>query len=372
MRKLPLLTKDTIRHSGSALLARNASQYHPVPCWTSGTSGEPLQFFLDKESNLLEFGYYWRHWSWAGFKLGDCFAELGSQYFMGRDILDTSIYMWQPLLRRLMLNSSQISVHQVPKMADAIWQYKPKFLKGMASALYFTALSFQEAGITDLSFKAVFSTGEVLTPQYRATTESVFNCRVLDSYGHMERTVAISECLQGGYHVNSDYGILEFDTTRSSSDGKRMLHRAVGTSLYNRAMPLIRYDVGDDIEVFSDARSCPCGRSLPLVKAVHGRSDDTIVTPDGRFITSIFILPEFVKGIDFVQFVQESEKDLHIRVVPGKEWDDSREDKLMTYARKMVGSEMRIHLVRVSSDDIITDRSGKRRSVISRVKCVVT
>ena len=87
LRKLPRLSKDVLRREGPAFLADNAARYGPIPCTTSGTSGSPLRFYLDRGANILEFVYYWRHWSWAGYRLGDRFAELGSQYFLARNSL---------------------------------------------------------------------------------------------------------------------------------------------------------------------------------------------------------------------------------------------------------------------------------------------
>jgi len=368
LKKLPLLTKDTVRTSGLSLIADNAERYHPISYRTSGTTGAPLEFYLDKNANILEFAYYWRHWSWAGFKLGDRFAELGSSYFLHRDQLNESAASWQPHLRRLMLNSGQIAISRAKEMAHAIRKYQPKFLKGMASTVYFLALCLKEAGIDDLSFRAIFSTGEVLTPQYRALAESVLNCPVLDSYGHMERTVGISQCMQGGYHINSDYGFLELNDHKTSAGDNTLLGRAVGTSLYNLAMPLIRYDVGDVIEFFTEPKSCPCGRTLPLIKAIHGRTEDTIITPDGRFITAMFIVPEFTEGARFVQFIQDSRTSLQINVVPNESWNEKQKENMVHYAAKLVGTDMNLFIHLVQPDEIIADTSGKIRSVISYVK----
>lgn len=366
--KLPTLSKETVRNGGANFIADNAARYRPTVYRTSGTTGAPMEIYLDKHAMMLEFVYYWRHWSWAGYKLGDCFAELGSFYFLQRERLTENVSSWQPHLRRLMLNSGKISTVHARDMATAIRKQRPKYLKGMASTIYFLALCFKEAEIHDISFKAIFSTGEVLTPQYRAMAGTVFKCPVLDSYGHMEGTVAISQCMDGGYHINSDYGILEFSDGRSSSDGKEMLASAIGTSLYNRAMPLIRYDVGDDIELFAKSRSCPCGRTLPLVRAVHGRSEDTVVTSDGRFITSLFIVPEFIEGIRIIQFIQESRTLLHINIVPNESWDDKQREKMFYYVKNLVGADMNIIIRQVMPDEITRDASGKMRSVISYVK----
>lgn len=367
LKRLPILSKDIVRKERVNLIADNAKKYNPLVYKTSGTTGTPVEIYLDKNSNILEFVYYWRHWSWAGFKLGDRFAELGSFYFLQRDHLSEAISSWQPHFRRLMLNSGQISANHVRKMADAIRKHRAKFLKGSASAIYFLALCLKEAEIYDITFKAIFSNGEVLTPKYRALAESVFNCPILDSYGQMEQTIGASQCMMGGYHIDSDYGLLEFDNLRTSEDNRTILGRAIGTSLYNLAMPLIRYDVGDDIEFFAEPERCPCGRSLPLIKAIHGRSEDTIVTPDGRFITSMFIVPEFTKGARFVQFIQEDQTSLQINVVPDDSWNDEQRDKLVYYAVKLLGKDMRVSLHLITPDEIVTDSSGKIRSVISYV-----
>jgi phenylacetate-CoA ligase len=368
LNKLSILSKDIVRQEGRDLTADNASRYKPLAYRTSGTTGTPMEFYLDRNARVLEFVYYWRHWSWAGYTLGDRFAELGSYYFLKRGHLNDAVSSWQPHLRRLMLNSGQIGVSQARNIAEAIYKFRPKFLKGAASTIYFLALCLKEAGITDLPFKAVFSVNEALTPLYRSMAEAVFGCPVLDSYGHMEGAVAISQCMHGGYHINSDYGIIEFQNIKPTADSSSMLGRAVGTSLYNLAMPFIRYDVGDDLELFTKPKCCQCGRTLPLVKAVHGRSEDTIVTPDGRYITSMFIVPEFTTGARFVQFVQETPTCIHVNVVPNEAWDNGQEERLASYVRKLAGKSMDIHVNQVTSDEIITDSSGKIRSVISYVE----
>src|SRR5690606_37357121 len=246
----------------------------------------PIEFLADRHSQTLEFVYYWRHWSWAGYRLGDRFAELGSQHFLRRG--KDEIGEWQPHLRRLMLNSARVSAATARELAGAIRRRRPRFLKGMPSAVFFLARAFEEEGIRDIRFRAVFTNGEVITPQQRKAAESVFGCPVLDSYGHMERTAAISQCMHGGYHVVQDYGLLELLEPRT--DGETVVARAVGTSLHNWAMPLVRYDIGDEIELFPDPPpACPCGRGFPLVKRIRGRSRDVIVTPDGRHLTSLFV-----------------------------------------------------------------------------------
>jgi len=366
--RLPLLDKETVRAAGESIHARVASRYHPIEHRTSGSTGEPLMFLLDRHANSLEFAYYWRHWSWAGFRLGDRFAELGTTHFLKRpELLDAPAH-WQPHLRRLMLNGVQLSARRAGEMAAAIRRHRPRFVKGMASTLFFLARCLDEAGAHLPPLTAAFSTGEMLSPSFRETIESVLRCPVLDSYGHMERTVGICQCPEaGGYHVNSDYGLLEVVDPEPGTGGETRVGRAVGTSLHNLAMPLVRYEIGDRIEIFADDRACPCGRGLPLIKAIQGREEDVVVTPDGRYLTAIFILPEFVEGVGFAQFVQDRRDSLVINVVPMAGWNEEQRSALFGYASKLIGGTMELAVRAVDDDEIEVDASGKRRVVISHV-----
>ncbi len=368
LRIVPLLNKRIIKNNFHSMTAENARRYSPKRYTTSGTTGEPLTFYLDKQSNILEFCYYWRYWGWAGYRLGDRFAEFGSEYFLRRSHLSEKPFVWQRTLRRLMLNSGQLSAEQAKKMIGAVRRYKPQFLKGLASTLYFFAMLTKESGVSDVGFKAAFSTGEVLSAPYRRMIESVFHCPVMDSYGHMERTAAICQCPQGGYHVNMDYGLLQIENKSELSGQNTSIGKAVGTSLYNMAMPLVRYELGDEIETFNQPVQCSCGRTLPLIKAIHGRKEDVIITPDGRYITSLFIVPEFIEGIKFVQFIQENRMNLRILAVPGKGWNRQKRERLKSYTRKMIGPEMKITLTEIKRQHIVSDNSGKKRIVISRLE----
>lgn len=366
LRRLPILTKDQARRAGKSLHARNASRYLPKVHTTSGTTGMPLKFLLDKGANALEFAYYWRHWSWAGYRLGDRFVEINTTHFLRRPRLKDTVAVWQPHLRRLLLNGALLSRRHIGEMAGAVRKHRAKFIKGLASTLFYLAFCLEEAGVEDISFRAAFSTGEVLSQAYRDKIAAVFHCTVMDSYGHMERTAAICQCPHGGYHLNSDYGILELVDTRASGAFGTVTGRSVGTSLYNLAMPLIRYDIGDILEMYTRPATCRCGRTLPLIRTIRGRTQDIIKTPDGRYITAVYILPEFVSGVGFAQFVQESQSDMSILVVPAEDWNPAEEEKLKSCAARLLGPSMRIEIRTVRQSELVSLPTGKQPVVISR------
>lgn len=372
--KIPILTRETLCAQFERLEATNSRAFRPQVLCTSGTTGRRVRFLADRPSNVLEFVYYWRHWNWAGYRLGDPFAEFSSAFFSKDEERSRLTTCRQRLTNRLLLNSSAMSDATVREYVGAIRKHRPLFLKGLPSVLYYFSLFLREQGVADISFKAVFSTGEILAPRLRKYIEETFGCKVYDSYGHMERTVAISECPRGGMHVNPDYGVCEIvrqDDLRAEfpdadRDGRTYAARVVGSSLYNFSMPLLRFDVGD-IVLVAPQKECACGRQFPLVAAISGRQSEVILTPDGKVITATFLVFEDVPDILEGQIVQESLDHLRVRIVPAPSFEESAEARLKSRLQALVGGALRVEVERCGSPELLRGGSGKVRAVVSKL-----
>jgi len=364
LKKIPVLDKKTIKANFKALTARNSQRFAPSIYKTSGTTGEPVEFYLDKSSKILEFCYYWRHWSWVGYRLGMPFADFSLQPFLD----DTqSIYKYSAMTHRLILNPTQISYKNLPYYVNTIKKHKPLFLKGSPSSIYSFAILLEKKGYDALSFKAIFTTGELLLPHQRQKIEKIFQCKILDSYGHMERTVAFSQCPQGTYHIHCEYGILEIDRKKELSSDKETVGRIIGTSLYNLAMPLIRYQIGDLIGIANEQKKCACGRDMPIVQLIYGRSQDIIVTSDGRFLTNIFIVLSAWQGLDWFQLIQEDIGKFTLKIVKSYNFDINYIKKKIEDLKELVGSNAVIDLQFLDSGDL-KDYKTKFRSTISKIE----
>ena len=95
-------------------------------------------------------------------------------------------------------------------------------------------------------------------------------------------------CDEGSFHVNTDWYLFEpVDERYQPVPAGMTSHTVLVTNLANRVQPLIRYDLGDRVEVAT--APCPCGSVLPAVK-VEGRTNDvlTFESPEGR---AVRILP---------------------------------------------------------------------------------
>jgi len=140
----------------------------------------------------------------------------------------------------------------------------------------------------------------------------------------------------------------------------------VYTSLYNYAMPLIRYAIGD-IGVPSD-KVCPCGRGLPLMERIEGRADAFVQVPGGRIFTPIIwtILLRHFSEIAQFKVTQEQKDKIRIQVEAKNTFNQRTIEGITKSVLDALGAEVHIDVEPV--DVIPSDNSGKVRSVVSKIE----
>jgi phenylacetate-CoA ligase len=144
------------------------------------------------------------------------------------------------------------------------------------------------------ALRALFVGGEPLSVNRRKRISEIWGVPVVEEYGATETPCLGGQCAEGRMHLWADQAIYEvYDpaTGTLSPDGRGQL---VVTQLYREAMPLLRYNIGDEVEV-SLVDDCPCGWHLPTVR-VLGRSGFGHPVGDARVTQSeledlVFALP---------------------------------------------------------------------------------
>jgi len=370
---LPFLSKDILKVSFSELCARDLKRFKPLELHTSGTTGGQVKFLVDKSSNILEFVYYWRFWGWHRYRLGDKFAEFSAQHFTPIEKNSDKFFEFNPVTNRMLINSLLLSVTNINKYVSIFKAHKPLFLKGLPSNLYVFALLCNEVKHHGISFKAIFSQGENLFPNQKKFIEQVFSSPVFDSYGHLERTVAISQCPYGNYHIHSDYSLVELIKPKndflSSIPLKKgqSIFEVVGTSLHNYCMPLVRYKTGDLVITDSAQKCCPCKRSFPLINSVIGRDSDIIITPDKRAVTALYVALDRLPSITCGQIIQESPSMLEIRISCSSDNISQLQNLIKKEVSSFTGDSMSIKVKRCSPEELYTADGRKFKSIISHV-----
>lgn len=238
---------------------------------------------------------------------------------------------------------------------------RPYFLKALPEYLQMLARYIKRTGDRPHKIPVVKPMGALMTPTMKREVAEAFGVPVREDYGSSDVGPMGFDCRQmNGLHLLSDHYYFEFlRGGRPAADGELAL--LVVTDLHNRAMPLIRYQVGDVVRV--DRTPCPCGRNTPRI-TVEGRIQDTIVTPRGRVLTARMLYEFFFghPGIDQFQLIERSARRFELNYVPSGDPVDHRElaDRFQEFSgddRPLVAREV---------DTILPESSGKFRHVISR------
>jgi phenylacetate-CoA ligase len=359
---LPLLTKDEIREHAGALRSPHVPADRIEAKKTSGSTGVSLRFVVDADSVQWKRGVaLWRD-GWTGWRLGEPRAMI-----WGNPPLPTNRReaLWNLLLdRQFYLDTLAMDEASMDAFAAEILRRRPTLLFGHAHSLHRFAEHWRDHNLPGYRFGGVLSTAMVLHDFERRTVEETFSTRVFDRYGCEEVSLIASECeAHTGLHVNTDTLVVEVvEDAPGTGEGK-----VVATDLTNRAMPFIRYEVGDRALLAPD-RACPCGRSYPRLARVTGRIADYLRTPEGRLVSGISLTENFatlIPGVAQVQIVQDAPDHLRLRVVPASDYDEASVRRIEALVRERFGPAMRHRIERV--DRIYPDPSGKYRFAIYAV-----
>lgn len=156
---------------------------------------------------------------------------------------------------------------------------QPDFLVAYPSALH--VLSFEaSAGRLRIAPCQILSCSEPLLPEIRAAAEQAWGVRVGNIWGMSEGGCAGVACEQGRMHLSEDLVIVEpvDEEGRPVAPGERAA-KIYLTNLFNRLLPLIRYEITDEVTILTEP--CPCGSAHRCVADIQGRLDD-VFEYDGR------------------------------------------------------------------------------------------
>jgi phenylacetate-CoA ligase len=307
----------------------------------------------------------WRQKLWAGLKQGDRMAAITGRILVPVQRNRPPFWRTNRAQGVLLMSAWHMRPEYLRHYVAKLRTYKPQALECYPSTGYLLAqyvLREKDA----ITFKCVFTSSEALHPHQREAMEKAFSCPVFDFYGMAERVVFATECdKHTGHHLNSDYGITEFLGADGAPAPAGQLARIVGTSLYNYGMPMIRYVTSDVSALQPEA--CGCGRAFPLMQRLTSRSDDFLVTTDGRYMPPAGMTIAFrpIPNIVESQIVQAERSRVTVRVVRGPDYTELDTTNLLKNLKDRLGADMKIDLE--FTEEIPRTRTGKHRWIISEV-----
>ena len=362
--RLPLLTKADIRAHGDAFksdTARYLARFN-----TGGSSGEPLVFYIGKRRVSHDVAAKWRATRWWGVDIGD--REL---VVWGSPIELQAQDRWRAwrdrLLRTSLWPAFQMSHERLDQLLHSLRQTRPKMLFGYPSALSHIAqhAALRGVALQDIGVQVAFVTAERLYDEQRARIGATFGCPVANGYGGRDAGFIAHECPEGGMHVTAEDIIVEVLDAQGRAVPDGQPGAIVVTHLATGDFPFIRYATGD-VGVL-DSALCRCGRGLPLLKQIEGRSTDFVVAQDGTVmhgLALIYILRD-VAQVRAFKIVQETLTLTRVLVVAAPALGAPLRLAIETGFKARLGHGVAVIIEEVQA--IAPEASGKFRYVVSKV-----
>lgn len=364
LQRLPRMGKAEIRAAGERMKADGAVKLNRYN--TGGSSGEPLVFYTSVGRRSHDVAAKWRATRWWGVDIGDPeIVVWGSPVELGAQ--DRLREMRDGLMRSWLLPAFDMSEASLDRYVSTIRSRRPAMVFGYPSSLSLIAKHARTHGIRldRLGIKVAFVTSERLYDDQREIIGSVFGCPVANGYGGRDAGFIAHECPSGRMHMSAEDILVETLAEDGAPVSAGEPGEIVVTHMATADFPFVRYRTGD-VGVLDDA-SCPCGRGLPVLREIQGRSTDFVVASDGTVmhgLALIYVL-RALPGIERFKIVQHDVRHIEVLIVQGSEYIAANEHEVRTQFMRRLGTDVDV-AVRVV-DEIPREASGKYRYVVSQV-----
>ncbi len=364
LKKIPILEKQTLKEHMKDLIAKSISKRDLISYTTGGTTGTPLTIYTTK--NAIQYNFAFgeaRCKFWAGVKSGDRLAT-----FLGRPVVPIDqkkppFWRYNWAYNQLLFSAFHMNEDNLKYYLEELNKFQPKVIQGYVSTIHVLAKYILDHKREVVPPKAILTSSETLFDWQRINIESAFGCKVYNGYSSAELVAFISECEMGGLHISPEYGVVEFEKIDEAGEK----YEIIATTLFNFAMPLIRYRIGDIVSLFEDEISCSCRRVLPLVKFIEGRVDSMLVTPEGYYISpaSLSLVFQSARNIKEAQIVQIRRDRIIIRIVKDEDFSENDLEYIKKQLELRIGKNVLIEIEFV--EEIKRTLAGKFRFIISEV-----
>jgi len=363
--RIPILTKQDIRDNAEGLRSDRFRAEELEVAKTGGSTGVALRVLFDRRCQQARNAAAMRSDRWAHWEPGIRRISVWGN--------PPPLDSWRARLRNALhdrleyLDTMAIHEASLQRFLASARRPAPFVIQGHSHSIFIVARWLEARGERSLRPRGIITTSMMLLRPERDTIERVFGCAVTDRYGCEEVGLIACECEEHrGMHLNVDHLVVE----SLRDDGTPALPGEEGalvlTDLMNHGMPLIRYRI-EDVGVVSD-RLCPCGRGLPLLERLTGRTADFLVRADGSLVAGVSLVERTLTawpGIEQMQIIQETIDTIRLRLVRAADYSAETEDALRREFRTVFGDSVRVTVEAV--DRIAQDPSGKYRFSITRV-----
>jgi len=364
---LPLLTKRDLRAAGEAALAQPAASLDRAS--TSGSSGQPLLFWLDKDRSPREFAFVNDVWSSTGYREGDARCVMRGLLLADVDRLP---FEWEAGLRELRCSPFAMTNSRMDLFLDQIEKYGVQYLHGYPSAIEILCRHMWRRGWQPKRpIRGVFPISEPLYGYQRDVIRAALpRAAIAPFYGLSERVLFASEADgdEDVYDFEPLYGHAELVDERGAPVTQPgMSGRIVGTGFLSTGMPFIRYETGDTAELVALPSEANAWR-LRVRAITPRRQPEFLVGAEGNRIvtpTIVPVHPDKFFGVSEFQFYQDTPGRCVIKVVPASGCGVAEVRLFLDEIQTRVGASVQFELNLVA--ELAGSARGKRPFIDQRL-----
>lgn len=359
--ELPIISRSDVAADWEAFQARNLPPGHEgiISVTTSGSEGNALELRKTRFEHTGVACASYRYADWFNYDYKIPLAMIRAGFIRSADLNDPEDRLWGPpwldAATRGARHRLSINV-PLDEQIDWLAGLGRVYLNTLPSNAMALAQRSEERGVK-LQIAAIMAVGERLSADVRGEVRRVLGCRISDVYATAEAGLIAIECPDtGSYHLQSEISKVEVIAEDVSSCSPGETGHLVATSLYNFAMPLIRYRFNDLVTV---GASCSCGRGLPVISKILGRERGFFHLADGRSL-----VPEFstgrireITGASRWQILQTAPAVVTIRLQMDSQPSESQRLILSEYVRETLGTLVLVEIEIV--DKFPTTTGGK-------------
>lgn len=358
--RLPVLSKQIIKREGiDRFTSRAFDKKKLIKRGSSGSTGEPLFYYMTREAYSMDIASSLRGWYDMGYRLGDKYIKL-SQNPRKNPIK----ILQDKMSRNRYLAVNPLIESNFEYILKEIEKFQPVIIRCYPDPMHFIAKYRANSDKFGHKPVAITTTGNTLFPETRKEIESAFGCKIFDSYS-CEGNSTVFECpTHTCYHSTDEYGIQEI-IDEHGNPIKTGIGRLISTDLWNLAHPFIRYDTQDLVEI--DANPCNCGRPHLKINRIIGRDNEILEMKSGRkFIVHNFTgffqtdHPGLNRSVDQFQVIRRKDHVL-FRLVVNSGYSESVEKYIKNFWEKELDCNIEIEV----TENIPLLKSGKRRFIIN-------
>jgi phenylacetate-CoA ligase len=369
LNRLPIIRREELQENSGRIISSEFDSNRLNVVSTSGSSGKPLITYLTKREDEFRKAKLLRPHIVCGQKPWDRWVLIEPTRHIKRlGRLQRVLGFYAPVF---------VSIFDdVARQASSVEELDPEVLDGYSNSLFILAEEVERRSIKTIRPRFIMGGAELIDGASRRFVERVFDAPFFDQYASEELQMIAWQCPEKEeYHIDADSIVMQFVDEEGEEVAAGERGELVCTSLFNYAMPFVRYALGD-FGVPSEQASCACGRSFPLMKVIEGRKDSMIVLPSGRRVPALVFgwimeFYRFYRNIYQYRIVQKRVDHLRVFIKKKNGSADEREMELelVRHMKKMLDlSEFEVTVEVEFVDEIPLDKSGKLRKVVSELE----